>query len=75
MASLKKIGRRVTAPLARLPDFLIIGAMKSGTSSLFSHLAQHPNVAPSRKKEVHFFDDNYGRGPDPRIISRRIETT
>lgn len=43
-------GRRV------LPDFLVIGAQKSGTSSLFKYLAQHPQVRGSAPKEVHFFD-------------------
>jgi hypothetical protein len=52
-----------------LPDFIIIGAQKGGTSSLFAYLAQHPQLLPSLKKEVHFFDgglnyttDNYKRG-------------
>jgi len=40
----------------RGPDFLIIGAQKAGTSSLFSYLAEHPNVAPPSRKEMHFFD-------------------
>ena len=38
------------------PDFLIIGAQKGGTSSLYSYLLQHPNILPSLTKEVHFFD-------------------
>ena len=36
---------------------LIIGAMKSGTTSLFEYLADHPAVAPCRVKEPHFFAD------------------
>jgi hypothetical protein len=43
---------------------LIVGAMKSGTTSLFSHLSQHPQVAPSRVKETDFFcSELYERGP------------
>jgi len=34
---------------------LIIGAMKCGTTSLFTYLAQHPQVAPSVPKELDFF--------------------
>ncbi len=34
---------------------LIIGAMKCGTTTLFSYLAQHPKIAASRGKELHFF--------------------
>jgi Sulfotransferase domain len=45
-----------------LPDFLIIGAQKAGTTSLASYLAAHPNVAPAKCKEVHFFDLNYQKG-------------
>ena len=47
-----------------LPDFLIVGAMKSGTTSLFSYLVQHPGIVPPRVKEVHFFDipRNFRRG-------------
>lgn len=45
-----------------LPDFLIIGAQKSGTSSLFGHLLQHPDVRSPGKKEFHFFDRWYDKG-------------
>jgi hypothetical protein len=37
------------------PDFIVIGAMKSGTSSLHSYLAQHPHVVTSEPKETDFF--------------------
>ena len=39
-----------------LPDFIIIGAQKSGTTSLFYYLTKHPQLLPSYVKEVHFFD-------------------
>ncbi len=52
-----------------LPHFIILGAQKSGTTSLFSYLSQHPQIFPSLTKEVHFFDgglnphvDNYVKG-------------
>ena len=38
------------------PDFLIIGAQKAGTTSLFSWLIQHVDVVGPRMKELHFFD-------------------
>ncbi len=38
-----------------LPDFLIIGAQKGGTTSLYSYLTQHPGIMPAKKKEVHYF--------------------
>jgi hypothetical protein len=37
---------------------LIIGAMKCGTSSLFYYLSEHPEIAPSKNKEPHFFSHN-----------------
>jgi len=45
-----------------LPDFVIIGAQKGGTTSLYAHLSRHPNVLPARRKEVHFFDNKFARG-------------
>jgi hypothetical protein len=45
-----------------LPDAMIIGAMKSGTSSLHYYLTQHPQVIAPLRKEVHYFDLNFGRG-------------
>lgn len=38
---------------------LIIGAMKSGTTTLFERLGAHPEVAPSRPKEPDFFSRNW----------------
>jgi hypothetical protein len=39
----------------RLPNFFIIGAAKSGTTSLHEYLAQHPQVYMSFPKELNFF--------------------
>ena len=43
---------------------LIIGAMKCGTTSLFSYLAQHPQISPCSEKEPNFFskDLNWSKG-------------
>ena len=58
---------RLTQPTNRarmLPSFLIVGAQRCGTTSMFHVLSQHPAVfTPIRnKKEVHFFDNEYQRG-------------
>jgi hypothetical protein len=45
-----------------LPDVVILGAQKSGTTSLHGYLVQHPGVVEPLRKEVHYFDVNYGRG-------------
>lgn len=50
----------------RSPDFLILGAQKSGTTTLFNQLIRHPGCAGARRKEVRYFDrdDNYNKGKD-----------
>src|SRR5215210_7138910 len=42
--------------IGALPDFVIIGAQKGGTSFLYYLLTQHPLVEPAARKELHFFD-------------------
>ncbi len=46
------------------PDFMIIGGMKCGTTSLYSYLSKHPQVVPALKKEIHFFTKELDRGLD-----------
>lgn len=48
--------RRVGAAGRVLPDFLVIGAQKAGTTTLYGQLVAHPSVLPALRKEVHFFD-------------------
>lgn len=52
------------ADTRRKPSFLIIGAQKAGTSSLFWYLSQHPDIRLPQRKELHFFDLRYGKGID-----------
>ena len=52
----------ITGPLRTLPDFIIIGAMKSGTTSLYNYICEHPCVLPAAYDEVGFFDDNFHLG-------------
>ena len=54
--------RRASAGGRPLPDFLIIGAQKAGTTSLHAYLTQHTSVVAPVTKEVHFFDHEYQRG-------------
>lgn len=56
------LGRLLSAHRRVLPDYIIIGAAKSGTSSLFFALKNHPAVIPPVTKEIHFFDHNFARG-------------
>jgi hypothetical protein len=43
--------------MGALPNLLIIGAMKCGTTSLHHYLDLHPEISMSDPKEVRFFDD------------------
>jgi Sulfotransferase domain len=45
-----------------LPTFLLIGAMKSGTTTLWWYLARHPDVFMTTLKEPNFFNDHWHRG-------------
>jgi hypothetical protein len=58
--------RCLTARWRTLPHFLIIGAMRGGTTSLVNYLYRHPCVVRPqlpRFQEVHFFDLHYAHGP------------
>ncbi|MDH3312849.1 MAG: sulfotransferase domain-containing protein [Nitrosopumilus sp.] len=45
-----------------LPDFIIIGAQRCGTTSLYNYLIEHPKIKPASQKELHFFDINFSKG-------------
>lgn len=47
-----------------LPDLIVIGAQKCGTTSLHHYLAAHPEISMSRPKELDYFvaEHNWGRG-------------
>jgi hypothetical protein len=47
-----------------LPNLVVIGAMKCGTSSLHRYLSHHPEIFMSRKKELCFFAERWDLGLD-----------
>jgi hypothetical protein len=53
---------RATASIRPLPDFLIIGAQKAGTTALYAYLRWHPGITGPSFKEVSFFDRHHARG-------------
>ena len=57
------LARCPTAPLRSLPDFLLLGAAKSGTTTLYRYLVASPHVAWALRKEALFFDRTFHRGP------------
>ena len=79
---------RLTTPFRPqhvLPDFLVIGAMKCGTTALFDYLQQHPGICTPRRKEIHFFSNprfyrlgeawyrgNFPTGKDMERLSREL---
>ena len=66
-----------------LPDFVVIGAQKCGTTSLYHLLSQHPLVEPAAAKELRFFDNLFEEGvewyrscfPKPRLKDGRKTIT
>jgi len=60
----RKVFRRRTSFMRALPDFMIIGAQKAGTTSLFEDLMRHPRIKRPLDKELHYFSDpgNYQKG-------------
>ncbi|MFZ9044759.1 MAG: sulfotransferase domain-containing protein [Cyclobacteriaceae bacterium] len=47
-----------------LPDFIILGGMKCGSTSLFHYLKEHPQLFGSYFKEVDFFNNYYDKRLD-----------
>ena len=60
---------RATSRLRALPDFVIFGASKSGTTSMYDYLGAHPLVVPCRAKELHFAEPAPQRGARRAVVS------
>ena len=56
--------RRVTADKRVLPNMILLGAQRAGTTSIHSHLGKHPGVYLSKTKEIHYFDNYQEQGLD-----------
>lgn len=56
--------RRYTGRYRMLPNLLIIGAQRCGTSSLYKYLGRHPEVAASLRKEIRYFTAYFDKGED-----------
>lgn len=70
--------------VTNIPDFLIVGAAKSGTSSLHSYLSKHPDIyMPEKRKELYFWHvatntnrsiiDHIGEGNIPTRLNEYLE--
>lgn len=51
-----------TASSRVLPDFIVIGTVRSGTTSLYHNICEHPSVLPAAYDEIGFFDSNFHLG-------------
>lgn len=71
---MKLLWRYLTRKLRTLPDFLVIGTEKSGTTSIYNYLIKHPQIAKPLIKEIHFFDRKFGRGYDWYRMSFPLKT-
>lgn len=61
---MRLVAGQATRGMRTLPDFLVVGTQKGGTTSLYNYLIRHPRVARAATKEVHFFDRHFHRGAD-----------
>ena len=58
----------------KLPNFLIVGAERSGTTSLYYYLKEHPQIFTPKRKECRFFSNMSGnhRGPGDEYMNNSI---
>ena len=52
----------LSSPFRVLPECFVIGVVRSGTTSLYHYLGQHPCIGPSAYDEIGYFDENYHLG-------------
>lgn len=52
----------ISAPLRVLPDFIVIGFGKAGTTTLYHYLGEHPCIMKSSHDHLGFFDSNFELG-------------
>ncbi len=59
-----RLGGQVTASARMEPSFLLVGAQRCGTTSMYKTITAHPQVLPAvLHKGVHYFDTGYANGP------------
>jgi hypothetical protein len=58
------VGFEPESRLVEAPDFVIIGAQRGGTTSLYAYLSAHQQIIPAVTKEIHYLTDRHERGLD-----------
>ena len=56
------IKRLVTFPWRSLPDFIILGAARCGTTTMYDLITSHPTIKPALRKEIGYFSTHYDFG-------------
>ncbi len=56
------MSKKLTAHFRVLPDFVILGAQRTGTTSLYFNMRRHPNITPPTRKEIHWFGKKIFKG-------------
>ena len=51
-------------------NFIVIGAMKAATTSLYTYLKQHPDIFMTKVKEPMFFN-NFNQNKDYKVLGRK----
>lgn len=59
---IKRNFRYITSSIRVLPSFIIVGAVRCGTTSLYYNICEHSSVLPASYDEIGFFDSNYELG-------------
>lgn len=62
MAKGAQVRARQLLDLGRLPDALVLGVQRGGSTSLHSYLSQHPQITSAISQEVHYFDVQFANG-------------
>jgi hypothetical protein len=59
----RRLAMRRTWYLRPFPGVVVLGAMKSGSTSVYEMMLEHPSLRGAVRKEVHFLDRHFDRGP------------
>ncbi len=64
MPAVEKLYRGMSSRLRLLPDFLVIGTQRGGTTALYHYLKTHPGIHSVTTTDTHFFDKKFHKGLD-----------
>ena len=73
LSYVERVGNLDSALYRHIPDFMVIGPPKTGTSWLFAQLSRHPGIFMPAGKELRYFDLGWRYG-DVNAYVRRFET-